>query len=403
MRQKILALRQRPEVMLMCLAAAIPFSFATWQALLNNFAIERAAFTGADMGLLQGIREIPGLLAFAVVLLLLLVREQRLFYWMVVLMAAGTAVTGFFPSVLGLYLTTVLMSLGFHYQETLQSSLSLQWLPKNNAPEILGRIISTRSFAAILSFAMVWLLSEKLALEYHWIYLAGAGISLLIVLGTAAFFPHFQAHIVQNKKLIVRRRYWLYYALTFMAGARRQIFVVFAGFLMVEKFGLSVGTISLLFLLNATLNIFLAPKIGRMIVRWGERRALICEYIGLIIVFYAYAVVETAWLAMILYVLDHLFFAMAISIKTYFQKIADPADIASTAGVAFSINHIAAVILPVLLGVVWMISPAAVFFTGTGIAVISLLLAFNIPTQPMPGQEVVFGRRIAGAVSTAKA
>jgi len=386
----------------MCLAAAIPFSFATWQALLNNFAIERAAFTGADMGLLQSIREIPGFLAVGVILVLLLVREQQLFYWMIVLLAAGTAATGFFPSVLGLYVTTVLMSLGFHYQETLQSSLSLQWLPRNKAPEILGRIIATRSIAAILSFGLVWVLSEKLQLDYHWIYVAGGSVTLLIVLGTAVIFPHFRAHVEQNKKLVLRRRYWLYYALTFVAGARRQIFVVFAGFLMVQKFGLSVGTISLLFLLNATLNIFLAPKIGRMIIRWGERRALICEYLGLIIVFYAYAVVETAWVAMILYVLDHLFFAMAISIKTYFQKIADPSDIASTAGVAFSINHIAAVILPALLGVVWMVSPAAVFLTGTGIAVISLLLAFNIPSQPMPGHEAVFGRRFVGTAITLK-
>ncbi len=386
----------------MCLAAAIPFSFATWQALLNNFAIERAAFTGANMGLLQSIREIPGFLAFGVILVLLLVREQQLFYWMIVLLAAGTAATGFFPSVLGLYVTTVLMSLGFHYQETLQSSLSLQWLPRNKAPEILGRIIATRSIAAILSFGLVWVLSEELQLDYHWIYVAGGGVTLLIVLGTAAIFPHFRAHVEQNKKLVLRRRYWLYYALTFVAGARRQIFVVFAGFLMVQKFGLSVGTISLLFLLNATLNIFLAPKIGRMIMRWGERRALICEYFGLIIVFYAYAVVETTWVAMILYVLDHLFFAMAISIKTYFQKIADPSDIASTAGVAFSINHVAAVILPALLGVVWMVSPAAVFLTGTGIAVISLLLAFNIPSQPMPGHEVVFGRRFVGTAITLK-
>jgi len=388
--------------MLMCLAAAIPFSFATWQALLNNFAIERAAFTGAEMGLLQSIREIPGFLAFGVVLVLLLAREQRLFYWMIVLLAAGTAVTGFFPSVWGLYVTTLLMSLGFHYQETLQSSLSLQWLPKNNAPEVLGRIISTRSIAAIFSFGLVWVLSELWMLDYQWIYLAGGGVTLLIVAATAVFFPQFQAHVEQHKQLILRRRYWLYYALTLMAGARRQIFVVFAGFLMVQKFGLSVGTISLLFLLNATLNIFLAPKIGRMIIRWGERRALICEYLGLMIVFYAYAVVETAWLAMLLYVLDHLFFAMAISIKTYFQKIADPADIASTAGVAFSINHIAAVILPAALGVVWMISPAAVFITGTGIAGISLLLAFNIPRQPMPGHEVVFGQRLAGITMVAK-
>jgi len=120
--------------------------------------------------------------------------------------------------------------------------------------------------------------------------------------------------------MVLRKRYWLYYALTFMSGARRQIFVVFAGFLMVEKFGYSISDIALLFMINAVLNIFLARRIGKLIGRIGERKSLIIEYTGLILVFIGYGLVENANFAAALYILDHLFFAMAIALKTYFQK-----------------------------------------------------------------------------------
>jgi predicted MFS family arabinose efflux permease len=173
-----------------------------------------------------------------------------------------------------------------------------------------------------------------------------------------------------------------------MSGARRQIFVVFAGFLMVEKFGFDAAAITLMFLANMAINIVAAPRIGRLIGRWGERKALTFEYIGLIIVFTAYAVVEHPWVAVGLYILDHLFFAMAIAMKTYFQKIADPADIAPTAGVAFSINHVAAVVIPAAFGLLWLVSPAAVFLTGAAMALGSLLLARLVPEAPQPGNEV---------------
>ena len=192
----------------------------------------------------------------------------------------------------------------------------------------------------------------------------------------------------QHRKIVLRSRYWLFYALEFMSGARRQIFVVFAGFLLVQKFDYDVSMITLLFLLNAVINVFCAPWIGRMIGRYGERNALVLEYGGLVIVFTAYAVVENAAVAGALYVIDHVFFAMAIAIRTYFQKIADPADMASTAGVSFTINHVAAVLLPVAFGFVWLLSPPLVFLAGAGMAAISLALAFKIPRNPQPGNEV---------------
>ncbi len=378
---------RRPEVLLMLLAAAMPLSFAVWQTLLNNFAIERAAFTGKEMGMLQSLREVPGFLAFAVVFLLYFIREQRLAYVSLILLGVCTAITAWFPSAMGLYVTTVLMSLGFHYYEALQTSLSLQWIDKQRAPQVLGQIMAVGSFVAIVIFGMIALLSKVLQWDYNAIYMLGGGLTVLIAVFCWWQFPHYPDKVVQNKNVVLRKRYWLYYALIFMGGARRQIFVVFAGFLMVEKFGYSVAAISSLFLVNAAINMFLAPQIGKLIAAFGERKALIYEYIGLIIIFIAYALVEDHRVAAGLYILDHMFFALAIAQKTYFQKIADPKDISSTAAVGFTINHIAAVVLPAALGLIWIQSPSNVFVIGSAMALVSLILALLVPRRPEPGHE----------------
>ncbi|CUS54886.1 Permease of the major facilitator superfamily [hydrothermal vent metagenome] len=384
--------RGRPEFLLLITAVAVPLSFATWQALLNNFAIERAAFGGAEMGILQSLREVPGFLAFLVVFLLFLCREQTIAYVSLLLLGVGTLVTGWFPSVVGLYVTTVVMSLGYHYFETVHSSLCLQWIDKDKAPELLGRVIAVGAFSSIVVYGFIWITFELLGIDFSLVYFLGGCATVVIGLVCWLLFQQFPVKVKQNRQMVLRRRYWLYYALTFLSGARRQIFIVFAGFLMVEKFGFDVAMISILFLVNAVLNMLFAARLGRLIGNIGERRILIFEYVGLTIVFTAYAFVSNAAIAAGLYIIDHFFFALAIAIRTYFQKIADPADIAATAGVGFTINHIAAVVLPALLGFLWLISPSAVFLVGSALAVLSMLLSFNVPENPCPGNEVVHGR-----------
>lgn len=379
-----------PQNFLILISIIVPIAFSSWMALLNNFVIEKANFDGSDIGLLQSVREIPGFLAFTVVFVLLFIREQRFMLVSLAMLTAGTAITGLFPSLFGLLMTTLLMSTGFHYFETLKQSLSLQWLNKQEAPEMLGKMISVGALASLITYGSIWLMLEQFQLEFKWVYGITGGVGFILVMVMAFSFPEFQTKTQQHKKLILRKRYWLYYALTFMSGARRQIFTVFAGFLMVEKFGYSAADITLLFLINYLFNFLFAKRIGKFIGVVGERKALTFEYIGLIFVFVGYALVETAEWAAALYVVDHLFFALALAIKTYFQKIADPADMASTAGVAFTINHIAAVIIPVTFGVIWLVSPSSVFYIGAGMAAISLLLSRNIPRRPEDGNEVRF-------------
>jgi predicted MFS family arabinose efflux permease len=379
---------RNPINFLLVISIIVPIAFSSWMALLNNFAIERANFNGSDMGILQSIREIPGFLSFTAVFLLLFIREQRLLILALVMLTLGTALTGFFPSFHGLIFTTLLMSIGFHYFEALKQSLSLQWLTKEEAPETLGRLISVGALASLVTYGGMWLMLEKFACSYKTVYLTMGGIALLLVLFLALAFPEFSAKTPQNKTLVLRKRYWLFYALTFMSGARRQIFTVFAGFLMVERFGYSAAEITLLFLINYLFNFLFAKRIGRIIAIIGEQKALMIEYVGLIFVFVGYALVKESQYAAALYVIDHLFFALALAVKTYFQKIADPADMASTAGVSFTINHIAAVVIPATFGMIWLVSPAIVFYLGAVMALISLLLSCNIPRIPDIGNEV---------------
>ncbi len=386
--------RENPEYLLALMAVAATLSFSVWQVLLNNFALEQVAFTGREIGILQSLREIPGFLAFTVVFVLLLVREQKLALFSVGLLGAGVALTGYLPSEYGFYFTTVLMSTGFHYFYTVQQSLTLQWIDTDRAPVVMGRLSAVSSVAALIAFSSIWLAIRLLEIDYQWLYLAAGAITVMLIIAGWSWFPQFQQVVPQKKQLLMRKRYWLFYALIFMSGARRQIFIVFAGFLMVQKFGFSAANIALLFLVNHVINTFAAPRIGKLIARFGERRMLNVEYLGLIVIFTAYAFVQTAWLGALLYVLDHILFAMAIAIKSYFQKIADPADIASTAGVSFTINHIAAVVIPASFGIVWLYSPSLVFLAGTGMAMVSWLLARLVPYHPEPGNEIMhIGRR----------
>ncbi|EGQ8286530.1 hypothetical protein BBL81_10990 [Vibrio parahaemolyticus] len=376
-----------PQNFLLLISIIVPIAFSTWMALLNNFVIEKANFDGADIGLLQSVREIPGFLAFTAVFVSLFIREQRFMLVSLAMLTLGTALTGYFPTLYGLLFTTLLMSTGFHYFETLKQSLSLQWLSKEEAPEMLGKFISVGALASLFTYGAIWILLEQLKFDFKTVYLLAGGVGFVLIIVMALAFPQFKTAVPQNKKLVLRKRYWLYYALTFMSGARRQIFTVFAGFLMVEKFGYSAADITLLFLINYLFNFLFAKRIGRFIGVVGERKALTFEYVGLIFVFVGYGLVQTAEWAAALYVVDHLFFALALAIKTYFQKIADPADMASTAGVAFTINHIAAVVIPVTFGMIWLVSPSSVFYIGAGMAAVSLLLSLNIPAKPEEGNE----------------
>ena len=394
---------RRPIVLLALMAFAMPIAFNTWSALLNNFVIEVANFDGSDIGLLHTVREIPGFLAVGVIAIIIFLREQVLGLVSLVLLGVATAITAYYPSLTGILTLTMLSSIGFHYYETVNQSLQLQWLPIADAPRIMGWMMALGSAATFIVYLIILLLWEPLGLSYNVVYICGGAATVIIAVFAMVAYPQFEGPTVQNKSMVLRKRYWLYYALQFMSGARRQIFVVFAGFMMVEKFGFEVHELTSLFLINLMINMLVAPLLGRIVQRFGERRTLVFEYVGLALVFLSYGgVYYLGWgvlVAAFLYVVDHIFFGLALALKTYFQKIADPADIAPTAAVAFTINHIAAVVLPVTLGLLWLVSPLLVFLIAAGMACVSLSLALLIPRHPGRGHETIFKPALTEAVA----
>lgn len=392
---------RRPEALLMLFAAIMPVAFATWSALLNNFTIEVAGFDGHDIGWLHTVREIPGFLAVGVIAVILFVREQVLAVAALVLLGVATALTAQFPSLGGILTITMLSSIGFHYYETVNQSLQLQWLPRERAPAMLGTLLAIGSGATFLAYLLIVLTWRALDLSYDLVYWFAGGFTALMAAGAWLVFPQFESPHPQTRRLILRRRYWLYYLLQFMSGTRRQIFVVFAGFMMVERYGLSVSQVTALFMATLAVNMVSANLVGRAVGHFGERAALLVEYGGLTVVFVFYAGLYVfEWgvgMACALYIANNIFFSLALAIKTYFQKIAAPGDIAPTAAVAFTINHIAAVFLPAMLGYLWLTSPVSVYLLAAGMALMSLCLSALVPRHPEPGHETILAPALAVA------
>jgi len=365
---------------LVVLTIASTVGLQAWTTLFNNFAVEVARLDGDSIGMIQSIREIPGFLALLVIFVIRFMPEHRLSALSILLLGLGIAATGYFPSFAGLALTTLVMSFGFHYYETTNMSLTLQYFDKHTSPWVFGKLRSISAASSIVVGVFIFFMAA--ALDFTRMYLIIGGLIMATGLWGFTRRPTSIDIVPQRKRMIFRKRYSLYYFLTFMAGARRQIFIAFSVLLLVQKFGYSVQAVTFLFVLNNAINYFLSPTIGRAIIRFGERKVLSLEYASLIAVFLAYAFTDSKWVAGGLYILDHIFFNFGMAINTFFQKVGDPGDVAPTMAVGFTINHIAAVFLPAIGGYFWIIDYRIPFIAGAVMALISLTAVQQIRKSP---------------------
>ncbi|WP_224956361.1 MFS transporter [Geomonas subterranea] len=370
----LLASEQRPMLrFLVVLTAASTIGLQGYTILFNNFAAEMVHLNGSQVGVTQSVREIPGLLSLLVVFVLLLVREHKLAALSVVLLGLGTDITALIPSYGWVIFTTVVMSFGFHYYESTNQSLTLQYFSTALSPLIFGRLRALAAVSSVVAGIIVYCLSG--VAQYREMYLAiGA---LVLAAGIWGLFqnPTHAGIVPQRKKMILRRRYSLFYLLTLLSGARRQIFVVFSILLLVQVFHFTVREMTILFIVNNVVAYILNSLIGKAINHFGERTISSIEYSGVIVIFLVYAFTTSKNLVMLMYILDNILYNFEVAIRTYFQKVADPADIASSMSVGFTINHIAAVFLPALGGYFWMMDYRIPFIGGTVLGVISLVAA----------------------------
>ena len=162
---------RRPIFLLFIMAVAMPMAFNVWSALLNNFVVQVANFDGSDIGLLHTVREVPGFLAIGVILLIMVIKEQTLGLVFLAILGIATAVTAYFPSMTGLLTVTLVSSFGFHYFETVNQSLQLQWLPKEKAPQIIGLLAGVGSLATLFAYLGIIVGWNKLELSFNFLYI----------------------------------------------------------------------------------------------------------------------------------------------------------------------------------------------------------------------------------------
>jgi MFS family permease len=367
--------------------------FNVWRAIFNNFAVDEIGVTAGQMGLIQSLREVPGLMGFLLGFLALWLSEMRILGLSVLLMGLGLLVTGRADSLGILILGSLIMSIGFHFYYPSHNSVVLMGVGKEEAPKMLGRLRSVSSFAAVIGTLAVWLFVEgfdagPLSLP-AWGYRTTLYVAGGVVLAGSLFAMRNGRSgglLRKERKIAFHRDYWLYYVLTFMMGSRRHIFSTFAVFMLVDIHGVGVRQTALLFLVNNLISTYAAAQLGKMVVRFGERKVLTFNFLGLIGVFLGYAYVPYVPVLFVLFVLDHIFFGFNLAVDSYFQKVAhSPEEITSNVSMAQTINHISALIVPVLGGILWeQVSPAAPFLAGVGIALVSLVLVQFIRTQPVP-------------------
>ncbi len=245
------------------------FGFQVWQTLFNNYAVDQLGMGPAQIGVIQAVREIPGLLGFAIAFLALFITEFRIMTLSVIVLGIGVALTGKATGFSSLMITTFVMSLGFHFFMPSSNSIVLMLMKQEDTPKTLGNLGSLGSLASVAGTGAVLLFAG--ALGYANMFIS---VGILVVLAGLLLLPfgNIRSNLPKGRKAQWRKRYWLYYTLSFLLGSRRHIFTTFAVLLLVQKFGVSVQTTALLFLVNGIINVITLRWTGRLVGVLGERR-----------------------------------------------------------------------------------------------------------------------------------
>ncbi len=350
------------------------FGHRVWQAMFNNYAVERIGVGPEAIGWVQSVREVPGLMVFLLAFLALALSELRIMALSLVVLGLGLVFTGQATTIPILVVATIIMSFGFHFFEPCSSGVVLMSIEREESPKVLGQLRSLGAIAAIAATGVVYLLVERLG--YRAVFLI---VGTVVAVGGAILLTRGRGEhgLPPRRRVKLRRRYWLFYALAFLMGSRRHIFTTFAPFLLVLTHGVSVQTMSILYLVNALVNTYVYQKVGKLVPKLGERTILTIAFAALVPVFLGYAYVSALPILFVLFVLDNMLFGFNLGLTTYLQKIAvTPEELTSNLSAQTTINHISAVIIPVVGGTIWaLLGSQATFLIGVAIAAISLVLA----------------------------
>jgi len=373
--------RQRGFVFLCITVAGVGFALTLQLALNSNFVAEEMHITGFQQGLLETFRETCGIIAFAVLAILSGLAEPLIGAIMLIMVAVGLSAYAFVPDYFWLILISLLWSQGLHIWMPLPNSMALALAKPGREGYCLGKV---HAFGALgSSFGLVVALVLRIAqVQIRSLYLVAGTVALLAACACVAIPWRIKT---PGPRLVIRKRYSLYYFLNFLEGWRKQIFIAFAGFLLVKMHGTPLMTMLILWLLIQCIGWISSPLAGRLIDRLGERTILIFYYASLTVFFIGYAFIRNKYFLYSIYVIDSSFFVFVMALTTYVNRIAPPSEHTATLSMGVAANHIAAVTMPLLGGLLWKyLGYQWTFLIGSAAAVVSIFVSLLLPSNHKP-------------------
>lgn len=361
------------------------FGFAMYNGVFQNFIKEDLGAQQVDLGRLESLREVPGLLTALTAGTLAALAESRVAGLGLAITALGIGLSGAMPDMFALTAMTVFWSIGFHLYATMTGPITLNLARGQEGGRHLGRMSSVGAIATITGLGLALLLSQLGQAGNYNVFFVIGGCAIGIAAVAMAGLSHHAAG-AKRQRLVFRREYGLFYWLVFLDGCRRQIFSIFATFTLVKVYGVPVSTMLALQFVNAIIIAITAPQMGKWVDRVGEKIPLTWYAIGLIIVFLGYAAIPVLPVLFVLYLLDNALFTFSLGFTTYLHRIVRPGELTPCVSMGITMNHIAAVGIPISGALLWQATGQyqTPFWVAVALAVLALVATQKLPDGPRP-------------------
>ena len=362
-------------------------------ATLNNYLAEIHHLGAEARGWIEFPRELPGfLIMFVAGAMLTVVRETQMAAAAMLLTALGAIGLGYLaPTHAALVVFIIIWSLGDHIIFAVEGPIGLKLAKGGKEGRRLGQFGGARNLGTILGVGVIFVLARNLGDRFSLFYAIAAGSALIAgVLYAGLDVGHGD---IPSRRWVLKKKYRLFYLISALFGIRKQIFLAFGAWVLVEIHGVSVSTIALLYFIAATLGVILRPLLGEVIDWLGERTVLAADELLLLGVCLTYAFAgdllsgNAVMLALYAaYIIDITLFALRVARTTYLKKIADdPADITPTISMGITIEHAVAITLPILSGYIWEAYGFQwVFILAGAIAFFGFFVCLRIRTPERP-------------------
>jgi len=360
---------------------------------LNNYLAQVHHLDAEARGWLELPRELPGfLIMFIAGAMLTVFRESQMAAAAMLLTALGAIGLGYLaPTHAALVVFIIIWSAGDHIIFAVEGPIGLKLAAGGKEGKRLGQFGGARNLGTILGVGTVFILARTYGDRFSLFYTVAAASAL--VAGVLYAGLRVGKGDPPSRRLVYKKKYNLFYVISALFGVRKQIFLVFGAWVLVEIHSVPVSTMALLYFIAATLGVVMRPLLGEVIDWLGERTVLAVDEFLLLGICATYAFAgdvlpgRAALLALYAaYIFDIILFALRIARTTYLKKIADdPADITPTISMGITIDHAVAMTLPILSGYIWEAYGFQwVFILAGAFAVVGFFVCLQIRTPERP-------------------